>query len=195
MYYMLIGVLALQGDFEEHIAVLTRLGVKARAVRLPAELESVSGLIIPGGESTTIVKLLDSYQLTAPLRKRVADGMPVLGTCAGMIVLAREVTNNGLPPLDLIDITVRRNAFGRQKESFEADISINGLGEALYHAVFIRAPLIERVGEAVTVLARLADGAVVAARRDNVIVAAFHPELTPDTRFHEYFVEIVRAAG
>jgi 5'-phosphate synthase pdxT subunit len=195
MYYMRIGVLALQGDFAEHIDALTRIGVTTREVRLPSELETVSGLIIPGGESTTIVKLLENYGLTAPLRLRVAAGMPVLGTCAGMIVLAREVTNNSVTPLNLIDILVRRNAFGRQKESFEADLAISGLDGAPYPAVFIRAPLIEQVGADVEVLARLYDGTVVAARRDNVIVAAFHPELTPDPRFHEYFVEMVRAAS
>ncbi len=192
---MQIGILALQGDFAEHTAVLDRLGVATRAVRLPAELEAVSGLIIPGGESTTIVKLLDGYGLTGVLKRRVAGGMPVLGTCAGMIVLAREVVSNNLAPLGLIDITVRRNAFGRQVQSFEADLGVSVLGEAPYHAVFIRAPLIERVGTDVTVLARLDDGTVVAARRDNVLVAAFHPELTPDPRFHEYFVAMVRAAS
>ena len=192
---MRIGVLALQGDFAEHVAALSRLGVTAREVRLPNELERVDGLIIPGGESTTIVKLLDHYGLTGPLQRRVGAGMPVLGTCAGMIVLAREVSNNNLAPLNLIDVTVRRNAFGRQLESFEADLVVNGLGEAPYHAVFIRAPLIESVGIGVSVLARLDDGSAVAARRDNVLVAAFHPELTPDPRFHEYFVEMVRAAS
>lgn len=192
---MQIGVLALQGDFAEHIAVLNGIGVTTRQIRLPSELESVDGLIIPGGESTTIIKLLDGYGLTEPLRRRVGAGMPVLGTCAGMIVLARVVTNNSVMPLNLIDVTVKRNAFGRQMESFEADLLVNGLGEAPYHAVFIRAPMIESVGEAVSVLARLDDGTIVAARRNNVLVAAFHPELTPDPRFHEYFVDMVRAAS
>jgi pyridoxal 5'-phosphate synthase pdxT subunit len=191
---MRIGVLALQGDFAEHIAVLNGLGVTTQEVRLPAELEAVDGLIIPGGESTTIVKLLDAYGLTEPLKQRVGAGMPVLGTCAGMIVMAREVTNNSVTPLNLIDVTVRRNAFGRQLESFEADLKVDGLGDAPYHAVFIRAPMIKSVAEDVSVLARLNDGSLVAARRDNVLVAAFHPELTPDPRFHEYFVNMVRAA-
>mgnify|MGYP003979759987 CR=1 FL=1 len=187
--------MALQGDFSEHIAALDGLGVTTQEVRLPAELGSVDGLIIPGGESTTIVKLLAAYGLTEPLKRRVGAGMPILGTCAGMIVMAREVTNNSLTPLNLIDVTVRRNAFGRQLESFEADLLVSGLGEAPYHAVFIRAPMIVCVGEDVSVLARLDDGSLVAARRDNVLVAAFHPELTPDPRFHEYFVEMVRTAG
>jgi len=191
---MQIGILSLQGDFAEHIAVLNGLGVTTREIRLPGELESVDGLIIPGGESTTIIKLLDGYGLSEPLKRRVGAGMPVLGTCAGMIVLARVVTNNSVTPLNLIDVTVKRNAFGRQLESFEADLIVNGLGEEPYHAVFIRAPMIESVGEAVSVLARLDDGTVVAARRDNVLVAAFHPELTPDPRFHEYFVDMVRVA-
>ena len=189
---MKIGVLALQGDFAEHITMLGRLGVEARPVRLPGQLDGLNGLIIPGGESTTILKLLESYRISAPLREHVAKGMPLLGTCAGMVVAAREVAQNNVAPLDFMDITVRRNAFGRQRESFEAELTVAGLEGEPYHAVFIRAPKIERVGAGVSVMATLADGSIVAARQHNIVVAAFHPELTPDLRFHAYFLEVVR---
>ena len=195
---MKIGVLALQGDFAEHLAMLRRLNVAATPVRLPAQLADLDGLIIPGGESTTIGKLLVAYDLSAPIRQMVAAGQAVWGTCAGMILLAREAVDGipGQPLLGVMDIVVRRNAFGRQVESFELDISVPALGEAPLHAVFIRAPLIERVGPGVQVLARLpaagaAEGRSVAVRQGNLLATAFHPELTDDLRFHQYFLGIV----
>lgn len=191
-----IGVLALQGDFREHIEMLRRLGVEAREVRLPRELEGLDGLIIPGGESTTIGKLAVEYGLIEPIRAMVQAGKPVWGTCAGMIVLAKDV---GMPqPLvGVMDVKVRRNAFGRQVDSFETDLDIpaleNGTQPAKpFHAIFIRAPLIEAVGPGVEVLAKLEDGTIVAARQGNLLATSFHPELTDDTRFHRYFLEKLR---
>lgn len=212
-----IGVLALQGDFREHIRALERLGVRAHPVRLPKDLAGVDGLIIPGGESTAIGKLMVAYDLVAPLRDLIAAGTPVWGTCAGMILLARETDNAlaGQPLLATMDIRVQRNAFGTQRESFETELHIPALGEAPYHAVFIRAPLVERVGAGVEVLARLtpAEAAyaargthasqtdsrgetanIVAVRQGNLLGTAFHPEVTDDLRFHEYFLGIVRGA-
>jgi 5'-phosphate synthase pdxT subunit len=194
---MKIGVLALQGDFAEHLAMLRRLDVAATPVRLPAQLADLDGLIIPGGESTTIGKLLVAYDLLAPIRQMVAAGQVVWGTCAGMILLAREAVDGipGQPLLGVMDIVVRRNAFGRQVESFELDISVPALGEAPLHAVFIRAPLIEQVGPDVQVLARLPavdEGRIVAVRQGNLLATAFHPELTNDLRFHQYFLGIGR---
>jgi 5'-phosphate synthase pdxT subunit len=187
----LIGVLALQGDVVEHEAVLVSLGAAVRRVRRPADLQAVDALVLPGGESTTLGMLLDSGGLTVPLRARLAAGMPALGTCAGMILLAHEVLD-GRPdqrPLDAIDITVRRNAFGRQLESFEADLPVAALGEPALHAVFIRAPIVERCGPQVDVLAEVVgpDGSrrPVVCREGPVIVAAFHPELSGDTRLHQ----------
>lgn len=186
-----IGVLALQGAFVEHIAMLRRLGAEAVAVRLPEELEGLDGLVIPGGESTTIGKLIRLYGFNAPMQKLLADGLPVLGTCAGMILLAKQVIGLRGHSLGAIDIKVRRNAFGRQVDSFEADLQIPVLGDPLYRAVFIRAAGIEQVGPGVEVLASLPDGKPVAAREGNVAVAAFHPELTSDSRFHAYFLNLV----
>jgi pyridoxal 5'-phosphate synthase pdxT subunit len=187
---MKIGVLALQGAFIEHIAVLEQLGIEAVPVRLPAELEGLDGLIIPGGESTTISVLMAEYGLDAKITALVKGGLPVLGTCAGMILLSAD-TQNSIKPLALIDITIRRNAFGRQRESFQAELTMAALGEKPFPAVFIRAPLIESSKDKVTVLARLPDGTAVAARQGKVLVTAFHPELTGDTRFHAYFRDIV----
>ncbi|MBM3134114.1 MAG: pyridoxal 5'-phosphate synthase glutaminase subunit PdxT [Chloroflexi bacterium] len=193
---MKIGVLALQGDFAEHLAMLRRLDVAATPVRLPAQLAGLDGLIIPGGESTTIGKLLVAYDLLAPIRQMVAAGQAVWGTCAGMILLAREAVD-GIPDqplLGVMDIVVRRNAFGRQVDSFEADLPVPALGEAPLHAVFIRAPLIEQVGPGVQVLARLpesGEGRIVAVRQGNLLATAFHPELTDDLRFHQYFLGVV----
>ncbi len=194
---MKIGVLALQGDFAEHLAMLRRLDVAATPVRLPAQLADLDGLIIPGGESTTIGKLLVAYDLIAPIRQMVAAGKAVWGTCAGMILLAREAVDGipGQPLLGAMDIVVRRNAFGRQVDSFELDISVPALGEAPFHAVFIRAPLIEQVGSGVQVLARLpaaGEGRIVAIRQGNLLATAFHPELTDDPRFHQYFLTLGR---
>lgn len=186
-----IGVLALQGAFVEHIEMLRRIGVEAVPVRLPRELEGIGGVVIPGGESTTIGKLMVRYELAPVLKKLIADGLPVFGTCAGMILLAREVTDLNGYSLGVLDIGVRRNAFGRQVDSFETDLPVPALGGHPFHAVFIRAPWIERVGAGVEVLASLPDGRPVAARSGNIVVAAFHPELTADTRFHHYFLKIV----
>ncbi|MBI2887664.1 MAG: pyridoxal 5'-phosphate synthase glutaminase subunit PdxT [Chloroflexi bacterium] len=192
---MKVGVLALQGDFQEHAAVLRRLGVEVVEVRQPEDMEGVGGLIIPGGESTTITRLLHRYGLVIPLRERIRQGMPVLGTCAGMIVLAKEARGLDREGLEVMDIVVQRNAFGRQIDSFEADIPIPALGGDPFHAVFIRAPIIEEVQAPGEALATLEDGTVVAAREGNMLVLAFHPELTADTRMHTYFLELVRTAA
>jgi 5'-phosphate synthase pdxT subunit len=186
-----IGVLALQGDFAEHIAALGRLGAEAIPVRLPDELQGIDGLVIPGGESTTIGKLMRDYRLTDEVRGLIAEGMPVLGTCAGMIALAQKPPGTDQEALGVMDIEVRRNAFGRQVDSFEVDLDIPVLGSAPFHAVFIRAPVIERVGSSVEILASLPDGTPVAAREGDLVAAAFHPELTPDLRFHEYFLTLI----
>ncbi|NLE08801.1 MAG: pyridoxal 5'-phosphate synthase glutaminase subunit PdxT [Dehalococcoidales bacterium] len=188
---MKTGVLATQGAFIEHINCLKKLGVEAVPVRLPGQLEGLDGLIIPGGESTTISKLMKDYALFDDIKSRAENGLPVFGTCAGMILLAREISGNTVRSLEMIDITVRRNAFGRQTESFETELSIPVLGEKMFPAVFIRAPLIEQTRGSVEVLARLADSTAVAARQGNVLVSAFHPELTDDLRFHQYFIDII----
>ncbi|MGQ9803322.1 MAG: pyridoxal 5'-phosphate synthase glutaminase subunit PdxT [Anaerolineae bacterium] len=189
---MRIGVLALQGAFIEHKNVLNRLGVQPVEVRLPEHLEGLNGLIIPGGESTTMGLLAQKWGLLEPLRAFARSGRPGWGTCAGMILLAKEIVDGvpGQPILGLMDITVRRNAFGRQVDSFEADLEIPVLGDLPFHAVFIRAPVIERVGASVDVLASLDDGTAVAVRQGNLLATAFHPELTPDDRFHRYFMKL-----
>lgn len=188
---MKIGVLALQGDFREHGQMVRKLGVDCLEVRLPRDLEGVDGLIIPGGESTTIGKLLVAFGLMEPLRARVREGFPVYGSCAGAIVLAREVEGRAQdqPVIGAMDLRIRRNAFGRQVDSFEADIPIAAIGGRPFHAVFIRAPIIAAVGPGVSPLGQLEDGTVVAAQEGRLLVTSFHPELTEDTRFHEYFLE------
>ncbi len=191
---MKIGVLALQGDFAEHLAMLRRLGQEGVEVRLPRDLEGLSGLIIPGGESTTIGKLATWYGLMEPLRD-FARTQPVWGTCAGAIFLSKDA-HCDQPLLGLMDITVTRNAFGRQINSFETDLEVPALSSAgdggtTYHAIFIRAPLIERVGPGVQVLATLPDGRIVAAQQGHLLATSFHPELTRDDRFHRYFVSLV----
>ena len=188
---MRIGVLALQGAFAEHIAVLRRIKVEALPIRLPRELIGIDGLIIPGGESTTINRLMLNYDLLSEIRKLAKNGLPVFGTCAGMILLAREISDSDVEPIGVMDIVVRRNAFGRQKDSFETELSIPALGEKPFPGVFIRAPLIEQVNGRVEVLARLDDGTIVAARQGKLLAAAFHPELTSDLRFHQYFLDLV----
>ena len=178
---MKVGVLALQGDFEAHGRLLESAGATPVQVRTPDELASVDALVIPGGESTTIGKLATQYELVEPLRERGASGMPILGTCAGMIVCAKRITDGDQPLLGLVDITVRRNAYGRQVDSFETDLDVAGIGAM--HAVFIRAPWVEAVGPGVQVLATYG-GRTVAAREGNVIVTSFHPELAGDDRIH-----------
>ncbi|MFG2168131.1 pyridoxal 5'-phosphate synthase glutaminase subunit PdxT [Micromonospora chersina] len=214
-----IGVLALQGDVREHVAALAGAGADARPVRRPAELDAVDGLVIPGGESTTISKLVDIFEMREPIDKRIAGGMPVYGSCAGMIMLAAEVLD-GRPDqrgFAGIDMTVRRNAFGRQVDSFEAPVEIAGVEGEPFHAIFIRAPWVERVGAGVEVLGRVTDdgssspsgvrraelesslgpaaGRIVAVRQGHLVATSFHPELTGDLRLHRYFVDLVRAAA
>lgn len=213
---MRVGVLALQGDFAEHIAILRSMDgklleqvdsyplnsvpdidrepvepIEAVEVRLPDQLAAIDGLIIPGGESTTIGKLMVSYGLIEPLRHRIATGMPVFGTCAGAILLARDIGGLDQPLIGVMNLVIRRNAFGRQLQSFETDLPIAAIGDPPLRAVFIRAPVIEAVGTGVEVLARLQDGTIVAARQRNMLVTAFHPELTGDIRLHRYFICIV----
>src|SRR5215212_1429033 len=181
---MKIGVLALQGAFREHLETLESIGVEGVAVRLPADLEGVSGLILPGGESTTMRNLIDRWGLARPILNLAASGAPLFGTCAGMIVLSRQIVGDEVPVLPLLDVAVERNAFGRQLDSFEADLAVPVLGDTPVHAVFIRAPVIETVGSDVDVLARLEDGRFVAVRERDVIATSFHPELAGETRFH-----------
>lgn len=199
-----IGVLALQGDVREHAAVLEHAGAQARTVRRPAELAEVDGLVLPGGESTTMSRLLESFDLLEPLRERIAEGMPAFGSCAGMILLARQVLD-GRPDqrqLDGLDVVVRRNAFGRQVDSFEGDLEFDGIEGGPVHAVFIRAPWVEKAGDGVEILARVPDTAdagkaaarIVAIRQGPVLATAFHPELTGDERVHRLFVGMVRDA-
>ena len=189
----LAGVLALQGDVAEHIAAFERAGASAIPVKTTRDLERVQGLVIPGGESTTVMKLLDRFGLAAPIVARVREGMPLWGTCMGMIVAAHDVAGLDQPTLDLIDITVRRNAFGRQNESAEVDLLIQALGSAPFPAIFIRAPWIERVGPGVDLLASR-DGHGVMVRQDNVLGTSFHPELTADPRVHAYFRRMIEEA-
>jgi len=204
-----IGVFALQGNVREHLAMLTEVGVEARPVRRPSELEQVDALVLPGGESTTMDKLARAFELFEPLQKRIADGMPVFGTCAGMIMLANEITGGieGQETLGGLDVTVRRNAFGRQVDSFEADLEFAAF-DTPYHAVFIRAPWVERVGRDVEVLSTVRSGPdagwaglgpeaqrsrIVAVRHDRLLATSFHPEMTGDARLHGYFAELVRS--
>jgi 5'-phosphate synthase pdxT subunit len=184
-----VGVLALQGAFIEHEKTLRDLGVDAIEVRLPQQLEGVDALIIPGGESTTIGKLAVTFNLLEPLRK-FAQEKPVWGTCAGMIMLAKDI-GRAQPLIGVMDIKVNRNAFGRQVDSFETDLDVSDLGDEPFHAVFIRAPLVIGVGDGVKILSRLEDGGIVAVQQGHWLATAFHPELTPDNRFHRYFVEKV----
>jgi 5'-phosphate synthase pdxT subunit len=181
---MRIGVLALHGAVIEHIQILAAIGVEPVTVRLPEDLEGLSGLILPGGESTTMRKLVARWNLREPVMAFARSGAPILGTCAGMIVVAKEIAGGEEPVFPLLDVTVARNAFGRQLDSFETDLSMPILGDTPVHAIFIRAPIIERVGPGVEVLARLPDQRVVAVRQRNVIAIAFHPELTGETRIH-----------
>ncbi|GAA1352618.1 pyridoxal 5'-phosphate synthase glutaminase subunit PdxT [Saccharothrix algeriensis] len=198
-----VGVLALQGDVREHLVALAEADALARPVRRPEELAEVDGVVLPGGESTAISRLLTAFELLEPLRERIGEGMPAYGSCAGMILLADEVLD-GRPDqhqLGGLDVVVRRNAFGRQVDSFEADLDFTDVGDV--HAVFIRAPWVESAGEGVEVLARVPDsaaagdaaGRIVAVRQGHVLATSFHPELTGDGRVHRLFVDMVRAAG
>jgi 5'-phosphate synthase pdxT subunit len=205
---VIIGVLAVQGDVREHLRVLESLGARATSVRRPRELDDVEALVIPGGESTTMDKLVRAFDLQEPLRKRLADGMPAYGSCAGMIMLADRIADArpDQETLGGLDITVRRNAFGRQVDSFEEDLHIPVVaaetgarsGDELFRAVFIRAPWVEETGAGVEVLGTVesgpATGKVVAVRQDNLLATSFHPEVTGDRRVHEYFTHMVRAA-
>jgi 5'-phosphate synthase pdxT subunit len=181
---MKIGVLALQGAFAEHVATLRAIGVEAVEVRLPEHIEAVDGLVLPGGESTTMRRLIDRWGLREPILDLAARGAPLFGTCAGMIILAREIAGGEPPVLPLLDVTVERNAFGRQLDSFETELEVPLLGSQPVHAVFIRAPVIARVGPDVDVIARLPDGRIVAVREHNILATSFHPELAGETRFH-----------
>jgi 5'-phosphate synthase pdxT subunit len=192
---LIIGVLALQGDFAEHINVLRGIGLEAVEVRLPSQLDGIDALIIPGGESTTITRLLDIYELREPIRRLGERGLPIWGTCAGAIVLAKQASDLDRPNLGLMDIDVRRNAFGRQVDSFEADLELAGVEGPPFHAVFIRAPVIERAGEGVDVVAMLDDGSIVAARQGRLLATSFHPELTADDRVHRLFVRMIGQGG
>jgi len=181
---MKIGVLAVQGAFAEHMAILEAIGIEGIEVRLPSELEDLSGLILPGGESTAQRRLIDRWGLREPILELARSGAPIFGTCAGMILLSRDIADGDESVFPLLDVDVRRNAFGRQLDSFETDLQVPVLGDQPVHAVFIRAPIIERIGPGVDVLARLDDGRIVAVRERNVVATAFHPELAGETRFH-----------
>lgn len=191
-----VGVLAIQGDFAEHRQSLERLGVEVKEIRLPGQLDDIDGLIVPGGESTTIVQLIDIYEMREKLRERILeDRMPTWGTCAGMIVMAGELTDHRPTPLSLMDTVVSRNAFGRQVDSFESDLEVSGMDGPPYRAVFIRAPVFISVGDNVEVLASLDDGRPVAVRQGHMLATAFHPELTDDSRMHKLFVGMVEQGG
>jgi 5'-phosphate synthase pdxT subunit len=186
---MKVGVLALQGTFIEHIGMLRQLGVEAPPIRLPRELDTLDGLIIPGGESTTM--LMNSFELIQPIREMARDGLPIWGTCAGMVLLAKSISNYEMETLGLMDMKIRRNAFGSQIDSFEVDLEILLVGEKPFHAVFIRAPIVQEAKPGVTILSRLPDSTIVAARQNRLLACAFHPEFTEDLRFHSYFLNMV----
>jgi len=188
---MRVGVLALQGTFIEHIGALRKLGVEAPPIRLPHEFDTLDGLIIPGGESTTMLRLMESFGLIQTIKEMARDGLPIWGTCAGMVLLAKDVSNYEMETLGLMDAKVKRNAFGSQVDSFEADLDIPLVGEEPYHAIFIRAPIIEEAKPGVEILSRLADGTIVAIRQNRLLACAFHPEFTDDLRFHSYFLNMV----
>lgn len=188
---MKIGVLAIQGAVSEHRLMLERVGVESMAVRRPAQLDEIEGLIIPGGESTTISKLMHHYGFVEPVRRFAAKGKAIFGTCAGSILLASKIEREEWDFLELMNTTVSRNAFGRQRDSFEVDLNIRHIGNG-FRGVFIRAPYIVSIGEGVECLAKVG-GKIVAARQDRILVVAFHPELTDDTRMHTYFVQMASA--
>jgi 5'-phosphate synthase pdxT subunit len=193
---MPIGVLALQGDFREHLAILETIGASAIEVRTIAELEKCTALVIPGGESTVIQRLAENYGLLEPIKNKIKNGLPVFGTCAGLIMLADEIIDGitGQRGFGGLDVAVRRNAFGNQLESFEAELSFDGIVGENIQAAFIRAPIVERVGDGVKVLSALPDGRVVAVSSGNLLGTSFHPEITGETRVHQYFVQMIEAA-
>ena len=188
---MKIGVLAVQGDFAEHLALLRKLGVDGQEVRLPEHLKGMDGLIIPGGESTTLGRLMSIYHLREPIEQMARQGKSIWGTCAGMIMMAHEITEEDPVPLQLVDIGVHRNAFGRQVDSFEQDLDIAGFDRVPFQGIFIRSPVINRVGQDVEVLAALSEDQPVAVRQGCMLATAFHPELTNDTRFHQLFLDLI----
>lgn len=192
---MRVGVLALQGAFIEHMRVVEELGVETVPIRLPHQLERTDAIVIPGGESTTILSLMGTFGLTQPLRHLACVGLPMLGTCAGMICLAKRIADADTQTLAAIDIVVRRNAFGRQTDSFETEVTIPVLGATPFPGIFIRAPFIERAGPQVEILAELPGGEAVAAKQGRLIVTAFHPELSCDVRMHRYFLQIAGFPG
>ncbi|MDC0034785.1 pyridoxal 5'-phosphate synthase glutaminase subunit PdxT [Chloroflexi bacterium] len=189
-----IGVLAIQGDFLEHRKMLASISIESREVRTSEELDNLDGLIIPGGESTTIVQLLDIYAMRNPLVDKVNRGLPIWGTCAGMIVIAKALRDRRPKPLGLMDIEVSRNAFGRQIDSFETDLTVSGMDGPPMHAIFIRAPLVTKVGSEVEILAEVDEGKPVAVRQDRILATSFHPELTEDSRMHSMFANIAHSA-
>lgn len=188
---MKVGVLALQGTFIEHIGILRQLGVEALPIRLPHEFNTLDGLIIPGGESTTMLRLMKSFGLVQPIREMAQDGLAIWGTCAGMVLLAKSISNYEMETLGVMGTKIRRNAFGSQIDSFEMDLEIPLVGEEPFHAVFIRAPVIKEAEPGVEILSRLPDGTIVAARQNRLLACAFHPEFTDDLRFHSYFLNMV----
>jgi pyridoxal 5'-phosphate synthase pdxT subunit len=190
----LVGVLCLQGSFVEHLSSLQRCGARVREVRLPEHLEGIDALVIPGGESTTFLKLIDEYALRTPLRQAIIDGLPVLATCAGVVILAAEISSHRMAPLGMLDIRVARNAFGRQVESFEEDLSIEGVDGPPFRGVFIRAPIIASCGPSARVVSRLHDGTIVACSQGRILATSFHPEFVPDLRVHQHFLSTVRDA-
>ncbi len=187
---MKIGVLALQGAFAEHIKILTALNIEAVPVRLSSDLVGLKALIIPGGESTTISKLLVDYSLQEPMMDLIQQGLPILGTCAGMVLLAKKVAGSEVESLGGIDIEIKRNAFGRQVDSFETDLSMPALGDKAFRGIFIRAPIVQKIEPGVEILCRINNSAV-AVKQGKVLACAFHPELTDDSRFHRYFINLV----
>jgi len=188
---MKVGVLALQGTFREHIDILRQLGVEAPPIRLPHDLDTLDGLIIPGGESTTMLRLMKSFGLIQPIREMARDGLAIWGTCAGMVLLAKSISNYEMETLGLMDMQIRRNAFGSQIDSFEADFEIPAVGEEPFHAVFIRAPIVKEAKPDVKILSCLPDSTIVAAKQNRLLACAFHPEFTDDLRFHSYFLNMV----
>ncbi len=191
----IVGVLAIQGDFQEHRQMLEKLGVEVSEIRLPHQLDGIDGLIIPGGESTTIVQLIDIYNFRDVLREKIKVGLPVWGTCAGLIVISDKLSDHRPEPLHIMDIEVSRNAFGRQLDSFEADIEFDEIEGPPFHCVFIRAPGVDKMGKEVRVLAKLDDGRPIAVRQGNMLATSFHPELTDDTRIHDLFIKMIQGTA